>query len=394
LKIAYFDPFAGAAGDMVVGALLDAGASFDAVRQAVSSTGLAGVELGAEKVQRGGLAATHFSVKAPAEDAHRHLPDILAMIAKSSLSERGRERAVAVFEKLSEAEGRVHGIAPREVHFHEVGAEDAIADVIGSVAALESLGVEEVLSGPPALGHQGFVTCEHGKLPIPVPAVIELCKGQQLLPGLQGVEMTTPTGAAILTALAGKFTAMPEMELSASGCGAGTRDEERMPNFLRVLVGESSPPCEGAEDPVVEISTAIDDLSGEVLGYLFERLPGAGALEVSLLPATLKKNRSGQRLTVLAPAGKLDAVAAAIFRETGTLGLRYTPVSRIKLERHFETVATRWGAVRVKCGYLGGELVTVHPEFEDCRQLAAEQRVPLKDVQAEAVRLFADHASS
>ncbi len=394
MKIAYFDPFAGAAGDMIVGALLDAGASLDAVREAVSSTGLEGMELRAERVQRGGLAATHFSVEAAHEHAHRHLPEILAMIANSSLGERAGGRARSIFERLAEAEGRVHGIAPEQVHFHEVGAADAIADVVGSVAALESLGVEQVSSGPPALGHDGTVKCAHGELPVPVPAVLELCTGFDVRPGLAGVEMTTPTGAAILTALAEEFTAMPEMELLASGCGAGARDDRRTPNLLRVLLGVSSSASGGGEDHVVEISTTLDDLSGEVLGYLFERLPEAGALEVSLLPATLKKNRSGQRLTVLAPAGRLHAVAAAIFRETGTLGLRYMPVSRIKLERRFEEVATRWGTVRVKCGHLDGELVSAHPEYEDCRKLAAEKGVALKDVQAEAVRLFADHASS
>jgi len=389
MRVAHFDPFAGAAGDMIVGALIDAGAPLDGVREAVGSLGLPGLVLEAGKVRRGGLDGTRFAVKAPHEHRHRHLPDILALLEKSSLAERARERAVMIFTRLAEAEGAVHGISPEEVHFHEVGAADSIADVTGAVAALELLGIERVSSGPPALGHEGFVECAHGKLPVPVPAVVELCKGFEVRPGLAGVEMTTPTGAAILTALAGEFSALPEMELGAAGCGAGTRDDERLANLLRVFIGETAAAGAGGEGGVVEISTVIDDLPGEVLGYLFERLPAAGALEVSVLPCTLKKNRPGHRLTVLAPASRLDPLAAAIFRETSTLGLRYAPVDRLKLERRCEEVSTRWGTVRVKCGYLGGDLVTASPEYEDCRRLAAEQDVPLKDVQAEASRLFA-----
>ncbi len=375
---------------MIVGALLDAGAPLEGVCGAVASLGLDGLELSAEKVRRGGLGGTHFAVKAPHEHEQRHLPAILKLIDKSSLSERARDRARAVFKRLAAAEGAVHGIPAEQVHFHEVGAADSIADVVGAAAALELLSIDQVSSGPPALGHDGFVECAHGKLPLPAPAVVELCRGFEVRPGLGGMEMTTPTGAAILTALAGSFSALPEMEMSASGLGAGTRDDQRLPNLLRVLIGKRAAGRSPEQDEVVEISTVIDDLPGEVLGYLFEKLPPAGALEVSLLPCTLKKNRSGYRLTVLAQAASLESVATAIFRETSTLGLRYTPVSRLKLERRFEEVSTRWGAVRVKCGYLTGELVTASPEYDDCRRLAAENDVPLKDVQAEAVRLFSD----
>jgi uncharacterized protein (DUF111 family) len=193
----------------------------------------------------------------------------------------------------------------------------------------------------------------------------------------------------MLTALTERFGPIPEMELTACGAGAGSRDDERLPNLLRVFVGEPAGETGGGGRQVLEISATIDDLSGEVLGYLFERLPGEGALEVSLLPVTLKKNRAGHRLSVLARAERLTAVAAAIFRETSTLGLRYAPVSRLKLERSVEEVDTRWGKVRVKCGHLGGEVVTASPEYEDCRKLAVEAGVPLKDVQAEAARIFA-----
>jgi uncharacterized protein (TIGR00299 family) protein len=374
---------------MIVGALLDAGAPLDGVREAILSTGLEGVEVSAESALRGGLSGTSFAVNCPHEHAHRRLGDILAMLEKSALSVRARERAAAIFRRLAEAEGRVHGLPPEKVHFHEVGAADSIADVVGAAAALELLEVAEVSSAPPALGHDGVVQCAHGRLPVPVPAVVELLKGRQVRPGLSGVEMTTPTGAAVLVALVETFGPLPEMELAAAGCGAGSRDDERLPNLLRVMVGERAGAAgDAGSERVLEISATIDDLSGEVLGYLFERLPAEGALEVSLVPVTLKKNRAGHRLSVLAPVGKLSALSAAIFRETSTLGLRYMPVERLKLERRFEEVGTRWGAVRVKCGYLGGQLVTASPEYDDCRRLAAESGAALKDVQAEALRLF------
>ncbi|MHC4916308.1 MAG: nickel pincer cofactor biosynthesis protein LarC, partial [Planctomycetota bacterium] len=377
MRVAYFDPFAGAAGDMIVGALIDAGAPLEGVRAAVLSTGLEGVELSAERTARGGLAAARFVVKVSAEGPHRHLADLLAMTDRAEMSPRARERAAAVFRRLAEAEGRVHGIAADEVHFHEVGAADSVSDVIGAAAALELIGADEVASGPPALGHDATVKCAHGEIPVPPPAVLELLRGRKVRPGLPGAEMTTPTGAAVLSALAGEFGPPPEMELESVGCGAGGREDERLPNLLRVMVGRRAGAGEGGEESLLEIAATIDDIPGEVLGYLFERLPGEGALEVSLLPATLKKNRAGFRLSVLAPAGRLHAVARCIFRETTTLGLRYSPVGRIKLERRFEEVSTRWGPVRVKCGLLEGEVVTASPEYEDCRRLAGESGAPL-----------------
>ena len=323
MRTVHFDPSSGAAGDMVVGALLDAGASLEAVREAVLSTGLGGVSVSAEKGKRGGLAGTRFTVKAEGDQPHRRLGDILKMIAASNLNERARGRAEAVFRLLAEAEGRVHGAPPEEVHFHEVGAADSIADVVGAAAALEDLNVETVTSGPPALGHDAVIDSSHGKLPVPPPAVLEILRGREIKPGLPGVEMTTPTGAALLVALTGDFGALPEMELAATGCGLGGREDQRQPNLLRALLGQRTA-SDG--ERVVEVTVTLDDLPGEVMGYLFERLPEEGALEVSLMPCTLKKNRPGVRLSVLAPADRLDAVARAVFRETSTLGLRFSPV--------------------------------------------------------------------
>ncbi|HOX08264.1 MAG TPA: nickel pincer cofactor biosynthesis protein LarC, partial [Planctomycetota bacterium] len=314
--------------------------------------------------------------------------EILAMIERSALSARGKGRAAAAFRLLAEAEGRVHGKPPESVHFHEVGAADSIADIVGAAAALEDLGIEAVSSAPPALGHDGFIECAHGRLPIPPPAVVEILKGRAVKPGLAGVEQTTPTGAALLASLAPSFGPMSELELEKAGSGAGGREDERAPNLLRVFVGRTAAGGGAAGEQVMEITATLDNLSGEVLGYLFERLPAEGALEVSLLPATLKKSRQGVHLVVLAPRERLDQVARAIFRETPTLGLRYRPVERIKLDRDFVTVATRWGQVRIKCGRLGGELVTASPEYEDCRAIAEAQGLPLREVQAEAMRMF------
>lgn len=399
MKIAYFDPFAGAAGDMIVAALIDAGAPLEAVQRAVAGTGLGGVRLDAEKVRRGALAATRFLVHTakhgaahghgPEQAHHRGLDDILALLPDSDLPGRALERARAVFQRLAEAEARVHGVAVSQVHFHEVGAEDSIADIVGAVAALEALGIDEVRSGAPALGHDGFVDCAHGRLPVPVPAVVELMRGRAFRPGLPGAEMTTPTGAAILTALTSHFGPMPGMTLECAGNGAGSREDKRLPNVLRVMIGHTAGTSEAAvTEDLLEVSAVIDDLPGEIFGYLFEKLPAEGALEVSLLPCTLKKSRAGLRLTALVPAAKLGGVAAAIFRETSTLGLRYCPVSRIALERSIRETPTRWGTVRMKCGMLDGRLVTASPEYEDCRRIAAEHGVPLKEVQAEAALNF------
>jgi hypothetical protein len=338
------------------------------------------------------MIATRFRVGASGRQGghgqHRGLAEILGLIESSSLSARAKGRAAAAFRLLAEAEGRVHGRPAAEVHFHEVGAADSIADIVGAAAALELLGVETVSSGPPALGHDGLIECAHGRLPIPAPAVAEILRGRTVRAGLAGVEQTTPTGAALLAALTEGFGPPPDMELKAVGCGAGARDDAQTPNVLRVLVGETQTAAGDAEGQILEITATLDNLSGEVLGYLFERLPAAGALEVSLLPATLKKSRAGVHLVVLAPAARLGSVAGAIFRETPTLGLRYAPVSRIKLERRFEEVATPWGAVKVKCGLFQGSLVTASPEYEDCRRLAEAAGVPLREVQAEAARRF------
>jgi pyridinium-3,5-bisthiocarboxylic acid mononucleotide nickel chelatase len=400
-RTAHFDPFGGASGDMTVGALLDAGASIEVVRRMIASTGIEEVAVRSERAVRCGLAATRFVVEPAGHGqdhdhehegghGHRGLRDILAMVERSELSSRGKGRVATAFRLLAEAEGRVHGQTTEEVHFHEVGAADSIADVVGAAAALEDLGVEAVSSGAPALGHDGFIDCAHGRLPIPAPAVVEILRGRAVKPGLSGVEQTTPTGAALLASLAPSFGPMPEMELEWIGCGAGGRDDPRVPNVLRVFVGRTSGASGGAEEGVLEIAATLDNLSGEVLGYLFERLPAEGALEVSLLPATLKKSRQGVHLVVLAPAARLDAVARAIFRETPTLGLRYRPVERLKLERSFVEAATRWGPVRIKCGRLGAELVTASPEYEDCRAIAAAQGVALREVQAEAMRAFGE----
>jgi pyridinium-3,5-bisthiocarboxylic acid mononucleotide nickel chelatase len=401
MAIAHFDPFAGIAGDMIVGALIDAGASFDIVREAVLSTGIKGIELSVEEVSRKGLRATHFRVDAGHQHHHRSLSDILLIIDAADISSLTAERASAVFKRLAEAEAQAHGCELEKVHFHEVGAIDAIVDVLASCVALESLGVEQVSSGPPALGHDGLVSCAHGDIPVPVPAVCNLLKGRSTKPGLSGIEMTTPTGAAVISSLCPQFCAMPAMKLLAVGCGAGTRQDPRIPNLLRVFIGQAQESLsssdsleQGDNAELLEISAVIDDLSPEVLGYLFESLPPAGAIEVSLLPLTLKKSRPGHRLTVLAPALKLQEVSAAIFSQTSTFGLRYHPVCRITLERKFVSVATTHGPVRIKCGYLDGKLLSASPEFEDCRSLAREAGIPLKELQAEALLIFSKQQSS
>lgn len=389
MRQAYFDCFSGAAGDMILGALLDAGCPLAAVRQAVGRLGLEGVELRAEKVRRGGFAATLFRVEvadnAPARP--RHLPEILRSIDQARLDPQIADIAKAVFQRLAEAEAAAHGIDVCAVHFHEVGAVDALVDIVGAAAALAALGIERVYCSPLPAG-SGTVTCAHGVLPVPAPATARLLIGCPTTPGTADGELTTPTGAAVLTTLAAGFGPLPEMTVTAVGYGAGTRESPVLPNVLRVFVGESGVGDEAEADTVVVLEANLDDLPGQTLGHACQRLLEAGALDAYVTPIVMKKGRPGQLLSVLCRPVDAPGLEALIFRETSTFGVRYREVRRSKLARRHVSVATRFGPIRIKLGTRGGQVVQAWPEYDDCVAAARTSGVALRAVVQEALRAW------
>jgi hypothetical protein len=382
----YFDCFSGASGDMIIGALLDAGLPLDALRAELDKLKLPGCRVEARRVERGGLAGTKFDVVIDGhEHAHRGLGSILEMIDASALSDRVKRDSARVFRRLAEAEAKVHNTHVEEVHFHEVGAVDAIIDVTGACIGLERLGVGHVAVSALPTG-RGFVRCAHGRLPVPAPATAALLVGFPLAPSEVESELTTPTGAAILTTLGETFGVRPAMTLEAVGFGAGAKDFEGFPNLLRVFVGQVASSAEsdrslgGTRDRVRVLETNIDDMPAQVYEVVFEKLFAAGALDVWTTPIQMKKGRPAVMLSAIVPEAARAAAEEAIFRETTTFGIRSYEADRRKLERESARVQTEFGAVGVKIGRLGGRVVTVSPEYEDCRRIASERGVALKDV--------------
>lgn len=390
MRLAYFDCFAGAAGDMIVGALLDAGADFSAIEQAVGQLGIEGVTLSAKTVTRNGLAGTLFGVDTgDAPQPQRHLSDIVSLIDGASLPGRAGENAKAVFSRLAEAEAAVHQTDIESVHFHEVGAVDSIVDVVAACVAMEQLGVERVLCSPITVG-SGTVTCAHGELPVPVPATSRLLVGVPAIARDIDGEATTPTAAAVLTTLAESFGPMGELEITAVGYGAGTREIGKLPNLLRVLLGRASD--DATADAVVELSANIDDCTGEVIGATVERLLSAGALDAWTAPIYMKRSRPAWMLSAICRPADADEIARLILTETTTFGIRRCLRGRSMLQRRCQTVETPYGPVRVKVGALGGRDVTITPEFADCLAAAEAHHVPVKSVQLAARAAYA-HAN-
>lgn len=376
MKICYLDAFSGISGDMTVGALADAGADTTALVCALRS-----LETGAafrfEKTKRRGIAASKFHVDQVEAKNHRHLPQILEMINRADLSQRAKLNACKVFERLGQAEARVHDIPIEKVHFHEVGAADSISDIVGACVGLELLGVEEVHCSPVNVG-SGTVKTEHGVLPVPAPATAELLKGRPVYARGPSAELATPTGAAIATTLAVEFGAMPAMQILVTGYGAGSRDYPEHANVLRVIIGESSGALESTTVSVLEAN--IDDSTPQVLGYAMERLFEAGALDVTLESVLMKKNRAGSLLRIIATPETREMLAKIVFEETTTLGLRIYQAERRVKARSFVEVETAHGRVRIKITDDG----SFAPEYDDCRKLARETGVPLKHILAEA----------
>ena len=376
MKICYLDAFSGISGDMTVGALLNAGADQAALVRALDSLGT-GATFRVEKTTRRGIAASKFHVDHADAKAHRHLPHILDLIGKSSASDRAKQNTSAVFQRLGEAEAKVHNIALDKVHFHEVGAVDSICDIVGACVGFDLLGIDAIHCSPVNVG-SGTAKTEHGVLPVPAPATAELLTGKPVYSRGPALELTTPTGAAIASALAVEFGSLPAMRISATGYGAGDRDFAEHANVLRVLIGEAS----GAEESVTVtvLEANIDDSSPQVLGYAMERLFDAGALDVTLEQVLMKKNRPGTLLRAIARPEHRETLAQVIFAETSTLGLRLYSAERRVKARHIIEVDTPHGKIRMKIADDG----SFAPEYEDCRKLARETGVPLKQVLADA----------
>jgi uncharacterized protein (TIGR00299 family) protein len=382
MRIAHFDCFAGVSGDMILGALLDAGVEPDVWQGELSKLNLSGYELKIDRVQKQGIAAIAVRVLLGEESPKRHLAEIEELITTGQLPTEVKEMSVEVFRRLAVAEARVHGTTPDRIHFHEVGGIDAIIDIVGAVVGLRLLGVEEIYASTLPLGH-GFVDCAHGRLPLPAPATMELLQGVPVLSRDVEGELVTPTGAAILTTMAEGFGPFPPMTVEKIGYGAGQRDFP-FPNLLRLLVGTTSPTLDARMETLTLLEANIDDLNPEFYGHLMERLFTAGALDVYLTPVQMKKNRPGVVLSVTCPPAQAEALAALVFAETTTIGLRRQEVQRWALARERVEVETSFGTVGVKVARLSGRVVTASPEYEDCRRLALESGVPLKEVYAVA----------
>lgn len=374
----YFDCFSGISGDMIVGSLLDAGLKLEELREDLSLLGLEGYEIRTEKTSRRHLSATGFFVDVEQrQPADRRLPQILQLLDASRLSVGIREKAKSIFTKLAETEAEIHSTVPEKIHFHEVGAVDAIVDVVGALAGLEKLGVDEVHSSPVNVGG-GFVECKHGVLPVPAPATMKLLEGVPIFSRGPQVEMVTPTGAVLLKSLAKSFGPLPAQKVLSHGYGAGKKDFEEWPNLLRVIIGE---PTEAyAADEVVVMSTTVDDMNPENFEYLMELLLDEGALDVYLTPIQAKKTRPGTLLTLLCRPGDASAMASILFSESTTFGVRYHREARLKLSPKMVEVTTQWGQVKVKVGSAGENLLTVSPEFEECKGIARANGVPLRRV--------------
>jgi uncharacterized protein (TIGR00299 family) protein len=386
VRAVHFDCFSGISGDMTLGALLDAGAEHGlepAVRAALESLNLP-IRLHVEKVRKGGFAATQVRIDAPEETSHRYLPDVEEILRRGNLTESERDLALRIFRKLAEAEAAAHGMPLDRVHFHEVGALDSIADIAGVAVALDLLGVRRFTARSVPTGI-GTVKCAHGVMPIPAPGTAALLKGVPLAPSTIKAELTTPTGAAILATVVQEWIEAPVMTVETIGHGAGQRDFLEQPNLLRVFVGEGGDVNPDEYDRVWVLETNLDDVPAEVIGYTFEQLFAAGALDVFTTPIQMKKNRPGVMLSVIAPIGALPVLEAVLFRETETFGVRRYAVERHKLRREAVTVSTPWGPVQGKRGWRDSGPSVFTPEYEDCARIAREQGVALREVYA-AVR--------
>jgi pyridinium-3,5-bisthiocarboxylic acid mononucleotide nickel chelatase len=389
MKTLYFDCFAGASGDMILGALISVGVDQHVLVEQLQSLGVGGWQIEFERVDRSGISATYARVQTAHEHAHRHLADILKIIYDSGLSDRVKDRAARIFSRLAEAESRVHNQPIEKIHFHEVGAIDAIIDICAAAVAFDLLGVENFVCSSLRVG-TGMTEMAHGRFPIPPPAVAELLKGKPIYAGDIEGEFVTPTGAAIITTVCEEFGPLPAMKVEASGYGAGTRDHKNFPNVLRVFVGQAGAAEAANDQSLLMIETNIDDMSPQLFGHVLERAFELGALDCFLTPAQMKKNRPGMLISILCRPDEREKFLQMLFAETTTIGARSYQVLRRALARETVRVETQFGLIDVKVAQISSNpndgSVNAMPEFEQCREAAKKAGVALREVQ-EAARL-------
>ncbi len=392
MKLAFFDCFSGISGDMVLGALVDTGMPVEQLRAELAALAVPGWTITAEKVWQNGMAATHVTVKTEDTHTHRSLSTILDIIAKSSLAPAVQQRASAIFRNLGAAEAAVHDVPIEKIHFHEVGAIDAIVDICGACIGFAALGIEWFACSPLNVGG-GTAKMAHGVLPVPAPATARLLLGKPTYSSGVQRELVTPTGAAIVTSVCTAFGSQPAMTVSAIGYGAATADLEGQPNVLRLMVGEAAQKTlVGTEETIRVLEANLDDMNPQIFGYFLDKALTAGALDVFAAPVQMKKSRPGMLVTVLCKPADEQKFQEMLFAETTTLGVRSHTAERRILPRAWETVATRYGAVRVKVARIDGVVRQASPEFDDCRKLAEEQNVPLQQVMEEAMRKWSQQS--
>jgi uncharacterized protein (TIGR00299 family) protein len=388
MKTLYFDCFAGASGDMILGALVGVGVDPRQLIEQLALLGVDGYEVEFEVADRSGISATRAHVRTRHEHAHRHLGDILKIISGSRLSEPVKDTAARIFSRLAEAEARVHNLPVERIHFHEVGALDAIIDVTGACIGFELLGIERFVSSPLHVG-SGMVEMAHGRFPVPPPAVAELVKGAPVYATEITGELLTPTGAAIIsTVVAGHYGPLPRMKITGTGYGAGGREYKDFPNVLRLMIGEDVVSDASGDERLLMIESNIDDMSPQVFGYVMERALALGALDCYLMPVQMKKSRPGVLIQVLCHPADRDAMCELLFTETTTLGVRSYEVMRRALERESVRVETPYGPIDVKVARFSGRVVKEMPEYEQCRAAARSAGVALRLVEAAALEAY------
>jgi uncharacterized protein (TIGR00299 family) protein len=427
MRIGYLDCFSGISGDMFLGALIDAGVSPKVFVQTVEALNV-GARIEVSRVNRSGITATKVDVvvngekdsprvrrnEVPAQHEHSHaheqsdshghhhhhehhhehqhgrgLTEIREIISKAAITESAKRTAIAIFEKLGHAESKIHNVPIEKIHFHEVGAVDALADIVCAAVGAEALAVDDFICSPMNVGG-GTVECAHGTFPVPAPATVELLKGAPVYSSGLQAELVTPTGAAIVATLVKRFSSFPELKIEKTGYGAGTRDFPGHANVMRITIGEALPQlaAKTSQETISVLEANLDDLNPQVFGYVMDRLLEAGALDVFGMPVQMKKNRPGTLLTVLAKPEDADQLAQIVFSETTTLGVRRREEKRQVLARRWQNVSTRFGEVRIKIASLNGTVTSYAPEYEDCRRIAVEHRVPLKAVMQEAIQQY------
>jgi uncharacterized protein (TIGR00299 family) protein len=384
MRIAYFDCFSGASGDMILGSLIDAGLNPRRLRDELKKLRIPSIHLKAKKVLKAGVSGTQVIVEGRNEKrSHRNVKEILRIIERSRVEAEVKEKSKEIFNRIALVEAKIHQTPIEEVHFHELGGLDSIVDIVGAVWGIRELGIEKIYVSKVNVGG-GFVKCEHGILPVPAPATLSLMEGKPIYSSGVERELLTPTGAAILTTLGSEFGPIPPMKVERIGCGAG-RDDLPHPNLLRLIIGTSESTF--GRERVVVIETNIDDMNPQFYDYMMEKLLSMEVLDVFITPILMKKNRPGHLLTVICPSGELPSVTKFLLRETTTLGLRWHEEERAKSDREILTFKTKYGKIRFKLAKWDGEIVNLSPEYEDCKRLALEKKVPLKEIFEEAKRL-------